>query len=983
FRRDVLVGVINAHLQLVPPEARERNEEISPFLSGVIDKLLSKDPEERFDSAAELRDVLAEGEGSDWWAERELAIYRQRGYLPDVPVRRETPVYGRDAELDALRAAWEGTVDGRGGILLLEGEAGIGKTRLVDLFLLELEGADIHALYGSYPPSGGMGGLSDAILHYFGRAGLEDGLAPYLTPTPSLIPAFAAMVRHEGPPDGCAPVEGEALQAVLCHLMRGLADERPLLWVVDDLHFSPAESRKLVLSLARAVEGHRVLLVLTTRPGLPEDEVSHLSRLAGFRRLALGRLGARQVIELLRDAFRSEMLADRLGASIAYKSDGVPFFVFEMIRGLKEGQFISELPDGTYVETRVVEDIEVPSAVRDLIEARLRGLADEDRNLLDVAAVAGFEFEPEMVAEVLEMRLIKALQRLAAIERRSGVVRSGPERYRFDHHQIQEVLYGDLPAALRTEYHSALAGALAARGGEERTDGEAASLVAFHHLRGSRPGEAIRYLETALDHLSRSYRNDAALDLMNRALDTDDLLEGGERVDVLLRKAELLELTGRREEGMETLDLLSSLADESVGPARRGQVRLRLGRQLVFTAQTEPAMECLGEALDFAREAGDGILEASALGLLGNAHYVRGNYEEARERYERQLAVSEAAGYRLGVAGATGSLANLASIQGRHEEARALYERTLAAMREIGERRGEVTSLGNLATLYTRMNRQEDAKGLYEQALRTSREIGYRRGEAIATGNLGTVLSHHGLDDAARRNYERYLAISREIGDAEGESNALVNMGGMLVKLGDEDEAKRCYEESRKVSGTVGARLMEAYAVHGLGNVALLESDLDGAEARFNEALSLWSDMDFGGGVALAKLSLGRVCREAGRTDEALSHVEDALAKAREMGSGPSICQASALLCQLDPDAAASALESFEEHKDSLGQSERMEISFLLHVATKDPEHLEEAHRLLVFRRDRAPEEHRETMIANVPLHREILEAWEDRHGDS
>ena len=93
----------------------------------------------------------------------------------------------------------------------------------------------------------------------------------------------------------------------------------------------------------------------------------------------MARLGAREVVRLLGDAFKSDDLAEKLAGKIAVKSDGVPFFVFEMIRGLKEGQFIREQPDGSYVQTQVIDEIEVPSAVKDLIEGRMRGLSEEQR----------------------------------------------------------------------------------------------------------------------------------------------------------------------------------------------------------------------------------------------------------------------------------------------------------------------------------------------------------------------------------------------------------------------------------------------------------------------------------------------------------------------------------------------------------------------------------------------------------------------------
>jgi hypothetical protein len=93
--------------------------------------------------------------------------------------------------------------------------------------------------------------------------------------------------------------------------------------------------------------------------------------------------------------------------------------------------------------------------VRDLVEARLGDLGREERALLDVGAVQGFEFDPDLVARVLGRRRVAVLQDLAEVERRHGVVRAAGDLYRFDHHQIQEVVDAGLPPALRKEYHSA------------------------------------------------------------------------------------------------------------------------------------------------------------------------------------------------------------------------------------------------------------------------------------------------------------------------------------------------------------------------------------------------------------------------------------------------------------------------------------------------------------------------------------------------
>jgi serine/threonine-protein kinase len=337
FRRDDTAAVIHAQLNVTPPAAIQKNGDLSPFLAEVIRTLLEKATPDRFASAEILGEILSEGEASSWWVEREREIDRLETQSIRIRVRRDTEFVGRAEERRALDEAWDRAREGRSGTLLIEGEAGIGKTRLLDDLVSSIGGEEAHVLYGSYPPTGGLGAISEGVVSKFGSAGLSDALVPYLETTPALVPGFAAMMKHETPPPGAEPITGDVQHTILGNLLRAMAAEKPVLWIVEDLHFATEDSRRLLVSLVRAAEDQRVLLVITARPGEVEQDLALLGRQESFRRVPLGRLSPREVVELAREAFGSESLADRLGAKIAYKSDGVPFFVFEMIRGLKDG----------------------------------------------------------------------------------------------------------------------------------------------------------------------------------------------------------------------------------------------------------------------------------------------------------------------------------------------------------------------------------------------------------------------------------------------------------------------------------------------------------------------------------------------------------------------------------------------------------------------------------------------------------------------
>jgi tetratricopeptide (TPR) repeat protein len=847
---------------------------------------------------------------------------------------------------------------------------------------LQQEGEDINFLFGSYPPGGAAtasGAWSTAYREHFGAEGLTETLVEYLTVTPILIPAFAALLRGEPPPKGEEALTKDSIQTVFVHATRALAAERPTVVLIEDLHFAPEEGRAMLASLALAVPEHRILLVGTTRPGLPEDWVANLERLDHAAHLAIDRLGPKDLAYLLKDAFHSERLAHELGVQIGVKSDGNPFFIFEIIRGLREGQFIKKRPDGTWVSTQVIEEIQIPSSVQDLIQARIADLDEEEQEILDVAACCGFEFDPGLVSEAVGVGRVPALRRFGHLEKAHRIIRSAGRNFLFDHHQVQEALYEGISEQLREEYHAAIGDALAALHPEP--DGASALDLCEHFLKGGRGERALPYFDAAFEHLERVYLNDRAVVLADRALEARGLLEGRERMEVQLKKDGHLDLLGRREEQQAALDEALVLADGSREPLPRARVKVRLGQLLLNVSRYGEAQETLVAAIDLAREAGDAKEEARATGNLGVVFMNLGQYAEARQRYERSLALFRDIGDRQGEARATLNLGIVFLNLGRHGEARERCERSLAIFREMGDRQGEARAMVNLGIDSLGLGQYEEVRERSERSLALFREIGDRQGEATATVSLGNIFLCLGRYEEAGKCHERQLALAREIGYRRGEAIALANLGIVLATLGHLSGALERLEASRNLCMENGDRRLEGYVLFSLGDIARQKGEREEAIRLFQDALALWREMSYASGVAESLAALGGLLIDAGRAEEARPRLEEALALGRRLEAPGTIALASCRLALLPCGDVPAALKAFSEHEPKLEHQTRMDTRFLLWRATKDRVHLEEAHRLLCHLRDHAPEEYRETMIEHVPLHRDIMAAWEEHGG--
>jgi tetratricopeptide (TPR) repeat protein/tRNA A-37 threonylcarbamoyl transferase component Bud32 len=917
---------------------------ISPFFEELVATLLAKEPRDRFASASEVRETLEGGEGSEFWRRRAAGARRvSHRLVPRARAVGEPRCVGRDAELARLGAAFDRAAGGAGSVVLVTGEAGIGKSRLADELADRVAATrtEFGVLFVAPEAPGGGDPFVEALRTHLRGASSDEDLRELLPATPPLVAAFGALLRGEPAPARAERPTPESLQTLFVHVVRNLAARRPTIVWVDDVHATSAGGRALFAALARSVRGHRVLLVGTARPAADGALAPDLARLADVTRIDLARLRGKDLVLLLRDALGSTALAEELAGPVGRQSDGNPWFALEIVRALQEDGRLARRADGRWQTTRTIADVQVPSSVKDLVAMRLRSLDEGDRALLDVAACVGLRFDPTLAGDAVGIARIAALRRFAAIEKATGIVRAAGRDYVFDHPQAREVVHGALHERLREEYHAAIGGALESRvGGPSRPlsdlGGEVCVELARHFVAGRQGRRALRYLDAALSHLESAYRNDLASRLARDVLSVPGLVEGAERCRLLLRDPHAMGREATPDERLARLDEAVSLADASGDASLRASARERLGLHHERVSRYAEAEAALLAAVEIAREAGDLVREGEATGNLGLVCYRRGRLEEARRRFERSAALSRAAGRRAGEAAAAGNLGMVMDDLGRPDEARAHFERQLGLAREMRDRRVEVHATGNLAIASSQLGLLSDALRHGRRSLDVAREIGHRQSEAISLHNLGGVLATLGRLEEAEDHRERAAALAREIGFRHLFAAALRALGSSAADRGDDDTARRAFEEARRELAALGLREQgAASAARGMGEILVRAGRVDEATSAFEEALAIGVERDVPSIRALA------------------------LANLAALGARP-------------PEVAVECLARGEPR---IGLAERMEIRFLLWRATREPEHLAVARRLLDHLVAHAPKDGRESMVVRVPLHRAIVEA--------
>jgi hypothetical protein len=449
------LAIISQHLHatVVPPRAH--NDRILPGLDGLIVQLLSKRPEDRPASAAEVSQALEHLEAGEVI---DLEVHELS--LLDRFVRGR--LVGRERELAEARASWQRTNQGQGQVLLISGEPGVGKTRLLRELATWVEVSGGSSLVGECYAEGGA---PYAPIAQMIRAALKVGLdlslpTPVLADLATISPDLRTLnpdLTTNQPLDPQA--EKQRLFESVTAMCMSIADQTPLMLILDDAHWADGGTLSLLRHLARRLRQSRALVVAAYREieldeALPLTELLHdldHERLAN--RIKLTRLGLQETHDLLAALFREEITPEFLDA-IYRETEGNPFFIEEVCKALIDSGKLY-FADGRWHRPGM-EDLQIPQSVRLAVQARVRRLPETTQGTLQLAATFGREFDYQTLShasDLDEQTLIDALERAQRAQLVEELSTGREVSFSFTHALIPSTLYEGISALRRRPMH--------------------------------------------------------------------------------------------------------------------------------------------------------------------------------------------------------------------------------------------------------------------------------------------------------------------------------------------------------------------------------------------------------------------------------------------------------------------------------------------------------------------------------------------------
>jgi len=854
------VKMIFSHIHDYPVSPDRLNPKVPQPLAECIMRLLEKDPAKRYQSAADLLEVLRDVAEESL---RESVLPTQKPILvvpgPRPAGRKEIQLVDRVEEMNQLREAVDRAVRGEGGLLFLRGEAGIGKTRLTRELGAYARLRGMSVLYGRCPALLTMTGIppyilwSEVIRDYLRGSTAEQlyrVIVFYPTEVSKLVPELRQKVGAIPQSPSLDPEhERDRLFEAVSQFITNVSKETPLLVVLDDLQWTDQSSLLLMHYLARGVSRERLLFVGAYRDSEVDEKhplspvLTELNRERLLQSVPLKRMLLNDVTEMIKQILEQDDVPKEFCQLVYQKTGGNPFFVEEVIKSLKEEQLIFR--EGNQWRIKEVSRIEFPETVRGVVKARIGRLDDECRNLLTMASFVGYDFGLEALRGVTgfeENKLVELLEKMIKTGQIKARAVRGEDACSFADAIVRDVVHEEVSPLMHRRLHHVVGNALE-KAYANKIDEHLAEL-ACQFLEGNDRDKALGYFLKAGEKAAKIYANDEAASCLQSALQLLDEKEGelDEKAGVLERLGEIKRIQGEYnacvEHWSKALELWKKL-DEKENVSR-------IHRRMAYV-------------LDFAM----------------------GEKEKAEMHYQEALKILEAMPESVELASLYSDRAYMLRRRGDFSNARSFGMRALELAEKLNAQEVVANSCRTLGEVFRSIGdaqARRKAVEYDERGLKTALDNGYMEAAIWCYFFLGIVTGKS-------EYFEKGYGLAKKVGHIQLESWVGAYLAFQMLWRGEVGSGVSLAEASLALARKAGHMMNLSWSLNVLGYACRILGEWERSEQCLSEALTISQKLNHFEQNLISNWNLGLLYLQKGEYAKAAEFSEKSFTRLEEAGS--------------------------------------------------------------------------------------------------
>ena len=876
FKSSNTVQILFNKLNEEPASPSSINPKISRELDAIVLKAINKRSSERWQSAEDFIDVL-----NDFLEHlhrnKIRPVVESINYDLDFEEEEQKPTVlqhvfiGRQREFKKLVQVFNDVKIGRGQSVLVKGEAGIGKSSLASKFRSYAEYNNALVVYGACLYSEGMDAylpFIDGLRDFFSRDNhrlsedernrLISRIRQNLPHLSVFMDRFTTTLVKKTKKSKVTSKTQENLFENFFHLFTIISELHPLIIIIDDLQWADIASLRLFHYLAKKNSKRNIMLLGISRSdrydlqdnGKPTywvDILNRMSREDLIIRIDLDYLSKEDSDQLIDKSLQHTAFSEEFYLGLYEATRGNPFFIIETLKSLQANQRIIQ-KDARWIDLDVDFKMDVPERVEDIFIRRLSCINEKEREVLQLAAVIGYKFDPVLLSYITGTKKIDVLKILKRMEKNYEIVRSSERDYKFEHPLLADLLYQEMPNAMVREYHLMIAEQM---GKIYKNDyGSLVGDVAEHYRKGQDYEKAIPLLyQAGVRAFGIAAYREAGLyyeNLINSMQKTDyNDSDTVPLIELYFQLGICYEETGKWDLGIETYNKLAQVAFDNQNFSRYANAIMRVGRIYDKLGKWTEAMKYYDRCLELADTYNIDDIKSRIYNNIGINFFHKGDFDSALDYFQQTISASKSENALFDKAHAYTNIGIIANIlHGPNSVALENFGKALTIYESKQSKANIARVYQNMGMVYSDKKDWSKAVEAFENCLQIAEETQEKQLRVLTYLNLGKTYALQGTILKAKTFSNKALKMFKRMNDILGIAEAYHVLGIIYSHENDFERGDKFLSESIKINKEKDYKegLAETYVTY--AKLHLDNGLIDRAKENYMKAINIYQMMN-------------------------------------------------------------------------------------------------------------------------------------------